>query len=163
MKNKILNTIIIIGLLGIAAGIALTINGIFDITSLAFRYTILASLLVLFISLNLRVRRPTDYQETIASLRRSRRIVAKIQPNKEIRFVQLRTTKNQLANTEVYLNDIIAKYDLYNLQTLATKFADVKNHYNLDDDFKSTFGSNDLNEDLRVIDQLIKELNLLKK
>ena len=163
MRNKILNGTIIVGLICIAVAIALLINEIFDASSLGFQYLILAGLLITFIGLNFRFRRPTDVEETTASLRRSRRMVARIQPNAEIRFVQLRTIRNQIAYAEVYVNDLVAKYDLYNLQTLAKKFDDVKNHYNLDDDFKSTFTSNEIKEDLRVIDQLIKEINLLKK
>lgn len=163
MKNKILNATIILGLIVIAVGIALLINDILDADSLGFRYLILAGLLIAFIGLNLRFRRPTDVEETIAAMRRSRKAVGRLQPNVEVRFVKLRATRNQLANAEVYLNDVIAKYDLYNLQTLAQKFDKVKNHYNLDDDFKSTFTSNEIKEDLRIIDQIIKELNLLKK
>ena len=163
MKNKILNIVIFIGILAIAAAIALALNGLLEPTSLAVQYTVLGGLLITFIGLNLRFRKRTDYEEAIVLMRRSRRAVGRIQPNKEVRFVQLRTIKNQLTNAKIYLNDTVAKYDLYNLQTLAEKLDDVKNHYNLDDDFKSTFSSNDLKEDLRIIDQIIKELEMLKK
>lgn len=121
MKNKLYNILIMFGLAGVATVIVLLAAEAGTIKTLWVQYVLLLSVLLVCLCLNLKFFRYSDFDEAVGCLRRAKRAVAKITPGKDVALVKIGSIRNQIANSLIYLEDLITKYDLYGLKELARK------------------------------------------
>lgn len=163
MKNKLLNTLIIIGAACLAALAALVAADVVEFGTLWFDYAVLGSILLIFVSLNFKFRKYTDFDETISCVRRAKRAILKITPDKDVSYVKLLSVQNQLSNASIYLEDVTAKHDLYQLKSLLKELNGVRNHYKTDDELKIRLSQSVIKGDADVLDSILSSLKKIQE
>lgn len=162
MKNKLLNIFTFVGICALIGLFILLAVNVVQFGTLWFDYAVLGSILIIFLCLNLKFRRYTDYDETISCIRRTKKAIAKIRPDTDINYVKLLSVQNQLANAEIYLDDITARHDLYQLNELSTQLKSLRSHYKSEKELKVRLNQSDLKSDIAVFDNILAELKLIK-
>lgn len=127
------------------------------INALWVRYLLLSLILIVLISLNARVRRVSDCDETLGCMKRARRSLDKLIAGKDVGGVLFRAMLNQLVNAENCLEDLIAARDLYFLRSDLERLREISEGLKASD--MKELGSADLSratESLRAAEGKIR-------
>ena len=155
MKKRFFNTLALIGLISFGMFLALCLLEILSFNSLL-------SLLILFIGLSNAFKKFTDYNEGIACLRRATKTLNLIKSRdiNKINYVRLLSIKNQLNNAEIYIKNVVDKYDLYELRADVARIEEIEHHYELDNRWKLT---NDMIlKDIEYITESMEKIKQIK-
>jgi hypothetical protein len=169
MKKRFSNTLALIGLVSFGLFLTLCLLGFLSFNSLWIRYVLLLSLLLLFIGFSNAFKKFTDYSEGVACLRRAAKTLNLIKGRdiNKINYVRLLSIKNQLNNAEIYIKNVVDKYDLYELRYDIAKIEEIEHRYDLSNRLNLTNDMiikdiEDITESLEKI-RLIKSKNVLIK
>lgn len=162
MKKRFFNTLALIGLISFGMFLVLCLLEILSFNSLWVKYVLLLSLLILFIGLSNAFKKFTDYNEGIACLRRATKTLNLIKARdiNKINYVRLLSIKNQLNNAEIYIKNVVDKYDLYELRVDVARIEEIEHHYELDNRWKLT---NDMIlKDIEYITESMEKIKQIK-
>lgn len=162
MKNKILNTLILIGLVALITLIVLVGFSVVEFGVLWLDYAFLGTALLIFVCLNIKYKRYTEYDEALSCLRRAKRSVSKLPADKDVGYVKLLTVTNQLANAENILEEIAAKRELYALKSALKELSSIRGRYRAGDSIKMRFDKSVLSGDVCALEGIIEEVKKLK-
>ncbi|NLL56502.1 MAG: hypothetical protein GX242_04735 [Clostridiales bacterium] len=162
MKKRFFNTLALIGLVAFSLLLALSLLDILKFNSLPIKYLLLLSLLLLFIGLSQAFNKFTDYTEGVACLRRASKTLNLIKSKdiRKINYVRLLSIKNQLNNAEVYLKNVVDKFDLYELGADLAQINDIKHHYDIGN--KHKLSNEMMVKDLQEITKSLEKVSAIK-
>lgn len=160
MKQKILNVLIILGVLGLIATVTLIVCKIADFSALWVKYALLGSLLLIFAPLNFKFKRYTDVDETVFCLRRTRKAIIKLSSEKEITYVKRLSVHNQLTNSIIMTEELLAKHDFFTLRDDLATLNAIKERFSRNGE-KLVLTKQEIQDDTLAIDSLIAELRKL--
>lgn len=155
MKNKLLNLLCIIGVCAFATACLLVAVDLVSFGTLWLDYLFLGSLLIIFVCLNFKFHKSTEYDETLSCLRRAKKSLSSVKTDKELNYVKLLAVQNQLANASIYLSELTASFDLYELKQAVNDLENIRSHYRSDDDFRLTVKAETKAEDTAVLERII--------
>ena len=162
MKNKILNLFIFAGavvLIGLIIFIAISEV---QFGTLWVKYSILGCLLVIFLCLNLKFKKYSDYDETVSCVKRARKSVAKINSDNGINYVKQLTITNQLTNAELLLDEFIARHESYFLKDNLASLREIKPSFKTADDTKLRLPKETVLSALQILDGILDEMRKMK-
>jgi hypothetical protein len=162
MKKQFFNTLAFIGLISFGLFLALCLLDLLSFNSLWVKYVLLISLLVLFIGLSNAFKKFTDYSEGISCLRRATKTLNLIKGRdiKKINYVRLLSIKNQLNNAEIYIKNVVDRFDLYELRSDVARIAEIEHHYELDN--RSNLTNEMMLKDIKDITESFEKIKFIK-
>ncbi|MBR1748074.1 MAG: hypothetical protein IJ735_07745 [Clostridia bacterium] len=154
MKTKLGILFIILGVLGIAAVVTLSVLGIIDPSALWFDYAVGGCALLIFVPLNFLTRKKSDYDDTIKNVRQARSALSKIKADEESGIVKLSSARNQIYEAEICMQEVVDGKELYELRPLLNALSEAKDHYKEDDNFQAKITEATLQADLHLLDDV---------
>ena len=155
MKNNLLNLFCLIGICAFATACFLVAVDLVSFGTLWLDYLFLGSLLIIFVCLNFKFHKNTEYDETLSCLRRAKKSVASVKTGKDLNYVKLLAVQNQLANASIYLSELTASFELYELKQAVNELETIRSHYRSNDDFRLTVKAETKAEDVAALEKII--------
>ena len=87
----------------------------------------------------------------------------RIDVTKNVGLFKLRAARNQLSELEICFREVVYDHDLYALVPLLEQVTKAKDHYKDDDNFQASLTAETVQNDLRLLDEIEKELLKLRE
>ena len=163
MKTKLR---FVFALLGVVAIVAMTILLILQVVSFGefwVDYVFGIAVLFIVIPLNFRASSKDEYYDALRNVKDSRYMLNRIDVTKNVGLFKLRAARNQLSELEICFREVVYDHDLYALVPLLEQVTKAKDHYKDDDNFQASLTAETVQNDLRLLDEIEKELLKLRE